>query len=322
MPSLALAAGIVASALLAIRPVAGHCKLVRTAAKLSPDGVFDQPQSWGFGVAKDNEFPWFKSQGLDAGADAPYFSKKIEWVENPQYPCGMNEQWGPLNIPAWLAQSEASGVATIGEDGKFETEIFQVNRDGGGECTCEFDTAAKGTNWQKCETLKNPPGIDGMWPVDRVNHTAIFQLPSGTSCGGGMFENKCIVRIRCGWKLRFGGCLALTTASSPAPLALQVVSSGGQTIANPSNGILADSDFKAMAQQVFDAMKAKGMLVNKSAGYAKTHKRKCNEGSSENETPSLMKRADSMPVQVDNHKSTIAANVVLLMKSNNMVLAQ
>lgn len=34
------------------------------------------------------------------------------------------------------------GVAEIGANGTFETQIFQVNRDGGGGCTCEFNTVS------------------------------------------------------------------------------------------------------------------------------------------------------------------------------------
>ncbi|KAG0141529.1 hypothetical protein CROQUDRAFT_283937 [Cronartium quercuum f. sp. fusiforme G11] len=316
MPSMLLtAAAVISSAILAIHPVAGHCKLVRAAVKLPADGVFDQPISFGFGVALDNSFPWFMWQGRDAGADAPVFWPKIEYVENPPHACGETEQWGPLNIPAWLGQSEASGVATVGIDGKFETQIFQVNRDGAGECTCEVNTDATATSWNKCTTLVNPPGIKGMLPVDRVNHTAVFQLPPNTVCKGGYFGDKCIVRIRCGWKLRFGGCLAIRTAQSPSPKVLSVGSCANSSAELSSSGVdLTESDITALAMQVLEALKAKGKVTTS-----------CNSNelggtSSASTTNTHMKRAqEELPLSETKLKH-IAQKVVELLKQEHLVV--
>jgi hypothetical protein len=102
-----------------------------------------------------------------------------------------------LNVVPW-SLAEANGVATTASDGSFEALIFQVNRDGGGSCTCEYDTVSDESNilprvsfvesgchiqtgtaksWNRCKTLVNPPGIQGMWQSDRTNHTAKFQMP-------------------------------------------------------------------------------------------------------------------------------------------------
>lgn len=101
-----------------------------------------------------------------------------------------------------------------------------------------------------------------------------------------------------GWKLRFGGCLALKTVHSPEPKALRVLggSSASETVTMTSNGgqwidvlyishqkimfwnllilfffpggggpfddvDLTTADIEILAQQVFDAMKSKGELV-------------------------------------------------------------
>ncbi|KAH9467805.1 hypothetical protein Pst134EA_011428 [Puccinia striiformis f. sp. tritici] len=212
-----------------LRPVLGHCKIVNVASTLSAAG----PRSHGFGVDFTGKYPWHINEPGDAGADAVFFSPRVEYVANPQYPCGQLVTMPKgLDIKSHLAQAEAKGVATTAADGSFEALIFQVNRDGGGSCTCEFDPTGTATSWNRCKTLVNPPGIQGMWQSDRTNHTAKFQLPSSTVCRGGVFQDKCLMRIRCGWMLRFGGCFALKTPSSPRPLQLKVSNGGSSSVSN------------------------------------------------------------------------------------------
>lgn len=273
-----------------LRVVLGHCKIVNVAARLDQPG----PRSHGFIVDLHGKYPWRLGQPGDAGADAVFFSRKVEYVANPQFPCGQLAILpNGVDIPSALAQAEASGVATSAPDGSFEALIFQVNRDGGGQCTCEYDTTATAKSWQRCKTLLNPPGIQGMWPNDRKNHTAKFQLPSSTICRGGAFQDKCIIRLRCGWKLRFGGCFAMKTPSSPKPLRLMVA--GGQSTTSSNGGNAA-----SLAAQVFSIMQAKGALVRQS----KTQRQRVVQ----------KKTFQSASISVD----SIAAKVIELIASANM----
>ncbi|POV99334.1 hypothetical protein PSTT_13851 [Puccinia striiformis] len=258
-----------------LRPVLGHCKIVNVASTLSAAG----PRSHGFGVDFTGKYPWHINEPGDAGADAVFFSPRVEYVANPQYPCGQLVTMPKgLDIKSHLAQAEAKGVATTAADGSFEALIFQVNRDGGGSCTCEFDPTGTATSWNRCKTLVNPPGIQGMWQSDRTNHTAKFQLPSSTVCRGGVFQDKCLMRIRCGehapeQREINAGCyvlvdvFALKTPSSPRPLQLKVSNGGSSSV---SNGI------DSAAAKVFEAMKSKGALTPLSNAKRSTNTRSSN----------------------------------------------
>ncbi|EFP86374.1 hypothetical protein PGT21_030346 [Puccinia graminis f. sp. tritici] len=280
-----------------LRPVLGHCKIVTVASTLSAPG----PRSHGFGIDLHNKYPWKVGQPGDAGADAPFFSPHVEYVPNPQHPCGeLVTLPKGLDVQSHMSQAEASGVATTASDGSFEALIFQVNRDGGGACTCEFDTTGTAKSWNRCKTLVNPPGIQGMWQSDRTNHTAKFQMPSSTVCRGGVYKDKCLMRIRCGWKLRFGGCFALKTPSSPQPLKLKVT--GGGSSASSSN---VDS----MAAKIFQNMQAKGAL--KPTGGAKASPK-------QHRSADAASRADQNNSQVD----AVASKVMQLIKQHNMKVVQ
>lgn len=269
--------------------VLGHCKIVHVAAKLSQPG----PRSHGFIVDRHGKYPWHVGQSGDAGGDAPYFSPSVQYVPNPKYPCGQIATLPQgIDIPSSLSQAEAEGVATVAADGSFEALIFQVNRDGGGMCTCEYDTSATAKSWQTCQTLINPPGIQGMWQSDRTNHTAKFQLPSSTVCRGGAFKDKCIVRIRCGFKLRFGGCVAVKTPSSPRPLQLKVV--GGAT-----------NDLSSMAVKIYSAMRVKGAIIP--ASQAKLSSKVVSKPATKNLPPSAASPIDAVALQV-----------VRMIQTNNM----
>lgn len=279
-----------------LRPVLGHCKIVDVAATFSQGG----PRSHGFGVDRHGKYPWHVGQPGDAGADAVYFSPRVEWLPNPKYPCGQLATLpNGLDFLSYLSQAEADGVATTAADGSFEALIFQVNRDGGGSCTCEYDPTATAKSWNRCKTLINPPGIQGMWQSDRTNHTAKFQMPSSTVCRGGAFKDKCLMRIRCGWKLRFGGCFALKTPSSPRPLQLKVANSRSS-----SGSISVDS----VAQEIYGALSAKGALVPASnVKKSKKHHRSTD-----------LESSMELTSQVD----AVAAKVIQLMKQHHMKLVE
>ncbi|WAR54624.1 hypothetical protein PtB15_4B241 [Puccinia triticina] len=280
-----------------LQPVLGHCKIVTVASTLSAPG----PKSHGFGVDLHGRYPWAVGQPGDAGADAVFFTPHVEYVANPQYPCGKLVTLPKgLDIKSHMAQAEAAGVATTAADGSFEALIFQVNRDGGGSCTCEFDPSGTATSWNRCKTLVNPPGIQGMWQSDRTNHTAKFQMPSSAVCQGGVFKDKCLMRIRCGWKLRFGGCFALKTPSSPRPLQLKVVGGGSSP---------ASASIDSLAQKVFNTMQAKGALqpLGGTKPVLKHHR------SIDAESRSTQRSA---PVDA------IAQKVILLIKQHQMKVVQ
>lgn len=280
-----------------LRLVVGHCKIVNVAARLDQPGT----RSHGFVVDRHGKYPWHVGEPGDAGADAVFFSPVVEYVANPKFPCGQLVILpNGVDIPSALAQAEADGVATSAPDGSFEAQIFQVNRDGAGECTCEYDTSATAKSWNKCKTLINPPGIDGMWQSDRTNHTAKFQIPSSTVCRGGAFKDKCIIRIRCGWKSRFGGCFALKTPSSPKPLQLKVL--GSQSTSNSNGG-----DVASLAAKVFSVMQSSGALVPLS---------KANKRSNHKVTRRSNASGASAPVDL------VAAKVIELIKSSNMRVKQ
>ncbi|PLW10644.1 hypothetical protein PCANC_17810 [Puccinia coronata f. sp. avenae] len=134
-----------------------------------------------------------------------------------------------------------------------------------------------------------------MWQSDRTNHTAKFQMPSSTVCQGGVFKDKCLMRIRCGWKLRFGGCFVMKTPSSPPPLQLRVL---GGTSSPPSNSV------DSLAARVFDNLRSQGAIA---PVVKKLSKHRSME---------LERRADLSTSQVD----AVAAKVIQLMKQNNMAL--
>uniref|UniRef100_A0A0S1MK98 Secreted protein n=1 Tax=Phakopsora pachyrhizi TaxID=170000 RepID=A0A0S1MK98_PHAPC len=209
----------------------------------------------------------FKSQAGDAGADSEVFTESKEFVANPNPPCGMRAKMGALDFDSSFSQAEAMGVGNTLEDGSFEALIFQVNRDGGGQCTCEYNTVGQPDKFKFCKTLINPPGQNGIWPQDRVNHTAKFQLPRDTTCRGGMFKDKCLIRIRCGEFLRFGGCLAIKTPASPHKLQLKVVIGGKTSMKTKPD--LPRNDVSSIAQKVFNTLKAKGAFVPISSGRYK-----------------------------------------------------
>jgi len=281
------------SVFLGIRPVVGHCKIVTVAATLGGSG----PRSHGFGVDQHGKYPWHIGQPGDAGGDAVYFSPHVEWVPNPRFACGQLATLPKgLDIQSSLSQAEAEGVATTAPDGSFEALIFQVNRDGGGACTCEYDTTGTAKSWNRCKTLVNPPGIQGMWQSDRTNHTAKFQMPTSTVCQGGVFKDKCLMRIRCGWKLRFGGCFAMKTPSSPPPLQLRVV---GGTSSSPSNSV------DSLAARIYETLRSQGAIAPVVKKLLKHHR-----------SIELERRADQRTSQVD----AVAAKVIQLMKQNNMAL--
>jgi len=284
-------------AVVLLRPVLGHCKIVDVAANLRQGGI----RSHGFGVNRHGKYPWHVGQPGDAGADAVYFSPHVEWVPNPKFPCGQLATLPKgLDFQSFLSQAEAEGVATTAADGSFEALIFQVNRDGGGSCTCEYDPTATAKSWNRCKTLVNPPGIQGMWQSDRTNHTAKFQMPSSTICRGGVFKDKCLMRIRCGWKLRFGGCFALKTPSSPSPLRLKVANG------RSSSGSI---NVNSVAAQIYGALSSKGALVpdSKAKLSAKHHR-----------STDLELGSSQQASQVD----AVAAQVIQLMKQHHVKLVQ
>ncbi|POW16215.1 hypothetical protein PSHT_06803, partial [Puccinia striiformis] len=270
-----------------LRPVLGHCKIVNVASTLSAAG----PRSHGFGVDFTGKYPWHINEPGDAGADAVFFSPRVEYVANPQYPCGQLVTMPKgLDIKSHLAQAEAKGVATTAADGSFEALIFQVNRDGGGSCTCEFDPTG---NRYVMEPLQNV----GQSPR---NPRDVAKRPHESYCEISIAQDKCLMRIRCGWMLRFGGCFALKTPSSPRPLQLKVSNGGSSSV---SNGI------DSAAAKVFEAMKSKGALTPLSNAKRSTKQHR---------SSNIEERADQKSTQVD----AVALKVISMMKEKKMGLVQ
>ncbi|POV97216.1 hypothetical protein PSTT_15167, partial [Puccinia striiformis] len=238
-----------------LRPVLGHCKIVNVASTLSAAG----PRSHGFGVDFTGKYPWHINEPGDAGADAVFFSPRVEYVANPQYPCGQLVTMPKgLDIKSHLAQAEAKGVATTAADGSFEALIFQVNRDGGGSCTCEFDPTGPLRHGTAANESKGCGKATARIILRNFN-AQLDGLPGGV----------------------FPGQVFDANPLRPRPLQLKVSNGGSSSV---SNGI------DSAAAKVFEAMKSKGALTPLSNAKRSTKQHR---------SSNIEERADQKSTQVD-----------------------
>jgi len=165
----------------------------------------------GFGVNLYGKYPRRAGVPGDAGGDSGIFQTG---TNNPSPSCGRTPELGPLDIPAWLEQAEGMGLPAAYANMSVVFEAFQVNRDGGGPMSCEYNEDATGATWKPMFMSLNQAGNSGIQNQVRTNETVVTNFLPGATCTGGWTGSACIVRCRTGVNRRFGGCFAVKLADS------------------------------------------------------------------------------------------------------------
>ncbi|KAI9603200.1 hypothetical protein H4Q26_002517 [Puccinia striiformis f. sp. tritici PST-130] len=234
----------------------------------------------GFGVVRDLESSWqiSRQKGIagDAGGDSTVFETG---TDNPTPACGRTPEFGPVDIPAWLSQAEGDGLPAAHANMSVVADAFQVNRDGGGPMSCEFNEDATAASWKPMVMILNQAGNSGIQNEARTNQTVVMSFPQGAKCTGGWSQAACIVRCRTGVNKRFGGCFAVklsgstsaavTLSTSVTSSLLDLASKTNDTNSTPSVGSstsqLSDEQLSSIADQVVIQMKKQGLIVAASA---------------------------------------------------------
>lgn len=227
----------------------------------------------GFGVNLDGKYPRTGTEG-DAGGDSTVFETG---TDNPSPACGNTPEWGPLDIPAWLSQAEGLGLPAAYSNLSVVALSFQVNRDGGGPMSCEYNEDATATSWKPMFMTLDQAGNSGILPVQRHNATVVMNFPEGAVCRGGWTTTACIVRCRTGVNKRFGGCFAVKLADSVASGVMRDVSTTDSlsnetdsTVASSTATGITDDQMTTLVNQVIMQMKAKGLVLSSSTGETKS----------------------------------------------------
>lgn len=227
-----------------------------------------------FGVNLHGKYPREKGIAGDAGGDSTVFETG---TDNPTPACGRTPEFGPLDIPAWLSQAEGGGLPAAYANMSVVADAFQVNRDGGGPMSCEFNEDATAASWQPMFMSLNQAGNSGIQNEVRTNQTVVMNFPQGAKCTGGWSQAACIVRCRTGVNKRFGGCFAVKLSGSPSTAVTTSVtaslldsdSKANDTNSAPSVGSstlqLSDEQISSIADQVIIQMKKEGLIVAASA---------------------------------------------------------
>ncbi|CAH7666642.1 secreted protein [Phakopsora pachyrhizi] len=223
--------------------------IARTSAHLSLLAIYGSNNviGRGFGVNTDGKYPRKLGRSGDAGGDSTVFETG---TDNPSPACGRTPELGELDIPAWLSQAEGEGLPAAYSNGSIVAEAFQVNRDGGGPMSCEYNQDATATSWKSMFLTLNQAGNSGIYNVNRFNSTVVINFPQGAKCTGGWTGTACIVRCRTGVNKRFGGCFAAKLSSSNL---FTFISKGSQS--------LSDAQLDVIAQKIVSQMKLEGLLV-------------------------------------------------------------
>ncbi|KAA1065645.1 hypothetical protein PGT21_006083 [Puccinia graminis f. sp. tritici] len=273
MPS--LAASLAALALVA--QASAHVSLV---AIYGSNGAVGH----GFGVNLYGKYPREKGIPGDAGGDSGVFQTG---TDNPSPPCGRTPELGPIDIPAWLDQAEGSGLPAAYANMSVVVDAFQVNRDGGGPMSCEYNEDATATSWKPMFMSLNQAGNSGIQNQVRSNETVVMNFPEGAQCTGGWTQSACIVRCRTGVNKRFGGCFAVKLSGSSSAavstsldvdlspeISIKTVAGvvGGEDtnstsvvpLVNPTLE-LTDEQISSIAEQVIIQMKKEGLILAASA---------------------------------------------------------
>ncbi|MBW0524272.1 hypothetical protein O181_063987 [Austropuccinia psidii MF-1] len=220
----------------------------------------------GFGVNIYGKFP--RRMGLpgDAGGDCTVFQTG---TNTPNPPCGSTPELGKLDLTSWLSQAEGFGLPAAYPNMSVVATVFQVNADGGGPMSCEYNEDATATSWKPMVMTLNQAGNDGLQYINRVNETVVMGFPQGTRCTGGWTQTACIVRCRTGVNKRFGGCFAVKLSDSAQPIR-QVSPSGSSGSAD-----LSTSEINTIVSKVIAKMKKQKLLVSARSGSVyKRHKAK------------------------------------------------
>ncbi|KAH9452232.1 hypothetical protein MJO28_008892 [Puccinia striiformis f. sp. tritici] len=230
----------------------------------------------GFGVNLHGKYPRQKGIAGDAGGDSTVFETG---TDNPTPACGRTPEFGPVDIPAWLSQAEGDGLPAAHANMSVVADAFQVNRDGGGPMSCEFNEDATAASWKPMVMILNQAGNSGIQNEARTNQTVVMSFPQGAKCTGGWSQAACIVRCRTGVNKRFGGCFAVklsgstsaavTLSTSVTSSLLDLASKTNDTNSTPSVGSstsqLSDEQLSSIADQVVIQMKKQGLIVAASA---------------------------------------------------------
>lgn len=272
MPS--LAASLAALALVA--QASAHVSLV---AIYGSNGAVGH----GFGVNLYGKYPREKGIPGDAGGDSGVFQTG---TDNPSPPCGRTPELGPIDIPAWLDQAEGSGLPAAYANMSVVVDAFQVNRDGGGPMSCEYNDDATATSWKPMFMSLNQAGNSGIQNQVRSNETVIMNFPEGAQCTGGWTQSACIVRCRTGVNKRFGGCFAVKLSGSSSAavttsldvdlspqISIKTIAGGVGADANSTSLVplvnptseLTDEQISSIAEQVIIQMKKEGLILAASA---------------------------------------------------------
>lgn len=214
-----------------------------------------------FGVHTDGKYPRRPGGAGDAGGDSGVFQTG---TDHPNPACGSTPELGQVDVTSWLSQAEGSGLPAAYSNGSLVVTAFQVNRDGGGPMTCEYNEDATTKSFKPMIMTLNQAGNSGILPLVRVNSTVVMTFPSGAKCNGGWTKTACIVRCRTGVNKRFGGCFAAKLASSNIP-SLAAGSGKGSTG-------LTTQQINQIAAAVFARMKSSGYVVSKSAKSRTRHR--------------------------------------------------
>ncbi|KNZ54121.1 uncharacterized protein VP01_3039g1 [Puccinia sorghi] len=221
----------------------------------------------GFGVNLFGKFPRHQGVPGDAGGDSSIFQTG---TDTPSPPCGRTPELGPLDMIAWLGQAEERGLPAAYANMSVVIDAFQVNRDGGGPMSCEYNEDATGAAWKPMFMTLNQAGNSGIHNQVRTNETVVANFPPDAVCKGGWAANACIVRCRTGVNKRFGGCFAVkladsttaavTTSAAGSPSSPMEGAADIQAVGNNTLDLTPDQ-VSSIAQQVILQMKEDGLVV-------------------------------------------------------------
>jgi len=230
----------------------GLALIVHASAHVSLINIYGSNNVIGhaFGVNLYGKYP--RTSGLpgDAGGDAGVFQTG---TDNPSPTCGHTPELGPIDIPAWLDQSEGSGLPAAYTNMSVVFEVFQVNRDGGGPMSCQYSEDATATSWKPMNMILNQAGNYGLQNQVRTNETVVAQFPPNAQCTGGWTGTACIVRCLTGLNKRFGGCFAVKLSGSVSKQVL--------TIANGIVPTTTDAQINAIAERVISDLNKQGLVM-------------------------------------------------------------
>ncbi|KNZ55458.1 hypothetical protein VP01_2671g3 [Puccinia sorghi] len=310
-------------------PLIALTLIAQTSAHLSLINIYGSNDIVGhaFGVNIYGKYPRAKGELGDvgktrhAGGDSGVFETG---TDDPSPACGSTPELGPIDIPAWMSQAEGDGLPAAYANMSVVVEGFQVNRDGGGPMSCEYNEVgallscvviftlsccllttnhsnqdATATSWKPMFMTLNQAGNSGIQNQLRTNSTLVMNFPSDAKCIGGWTQTACIVRCRTGVRKRFGGCFAVklsealertltTTSSAEANDAVLVarpaVTDGSSS--SPSMD-LSDEQMSLLANQVIIQMKNQGFVFASSSNSTERTSVDASPSSSEEEVSTL-----------------------------------